>query len=115
MASPSVTLTPVAGAFPFPTKTICLPSGTKIILGSTEVTSGLARVPTSQNGWFPPKQTEDSAIASVSPLPLSGSHAEVWYDGGKVSTNILDKLLSVLAHVSHPHLVSNIYRFILET
>ncbi|KDR72657.1 hypothetical protein GALMADRAFT_142954 [Galerina marginata CBS 339.88] len=84
MSTPTMTLSPASGTFPFQEKTIPMPSGTKVILGSTEVSTGLpARVPSASNGWFPPKQTEDSAIASVSPLPLSSSHAEIWCDGGK--------------------------------
>ncbi|KIM42424.1 hypothetical protein M413DRAFT_444842 [Hebeloma cylindrosporum] len=65
MSSPTVTLSPASGTFPFPS------------------TCGW-RVPCSSNGWFPPKDTEDNAIPSVSPLPLSSSHAEIWQDGGKI-------------------------------
>ena len=93
MSAPTITLSPAAGSFPFQVKTIPLPSGTKVILGSTEVTTGHARHSTTSNGWFPPKQTEDSAIPSVSPLPLSPSHAEIWCDGGKVG--LWNLLLSV--------------------
>ncbi|KAF8954894.1 hypothetical protein BDZ97DRAFT_1862375 [Flammula alnicola] len=88
MSTPTLTLSPASGTFPFQTKSLSLPSGTKIILGSTEASSAgsqqPARVPSATNGWFPPKQTEDASIPSVSPLPLSSSHAEVWCDGGKV-------------------------------
>ena len=84
MSTPTVTLSPASGTFPFQVKKLSLPSGTKIILGSTEATSGW-RQPSSSNGWFPPEETEDTAIPNVSPLPLSSSHAEIWQDGGKVS------------------------------
>jgi len=87
MSTPSVTFSPASGTFPFQVKTISLPSGIKIILGSTETISGSrqpARVPSSSNGWFPQKETEDTTIPSVSPLPLSSSHAEIWCDNGKV-------------------------------
>ncbi|KAF8157060.1 hypothetical protein B0H34DRAFT_657551 [Crassisporium funariophilum] len=89
---PVMTLTPIVGTFPFTTKQIALPPGTKVILGSTEVTATRqsVRIPTATNGWFPPESTEDTSIPSVTPLPLSPSHAQVWSDGGKVHIRDLD-------------------------
>ncbi|KAF8908589.1 hypothetical protein CPB84DRAFT_1674115 [Gymnopilus junonius] len=83
MSSPVITLSPVSGSFPFETKMIPLPSGTKIALGY-EMPNGPARLPSTTNGWFAPQQTEDTAIDAVFPLPLSFLHAELWCDGGKV-------------------------------
>lgn len=90
MPTPTLTLFSVSGSFPFQTKHLPLSPGTKITLGSTEGTStGMRqsiRVPSTNNGWFPPKQTGGSTVPPVSPLPLSSSHAEVWLDGGNVRT-----------------------------
>ncbi|KAF8189303.1 hypothetical protein BJ912DRAFT_377316 [Pholiota molesta] len=90
---PTLTLFSVSGSFPFQTKHLPLSPGSKITLGSTEGTAGTRQsihVAATNNGWFPPKQTGDSTIPPVSPLPLSSSHAEVWLDGGNVYVRDLD-------------------------
>lgn len=85
-------LTPATGSFPFQSKTLTVPSGTKIMLGSTEGTVNGARssvrVPSMTNGWFAPRQTEDYSMPAVSPLPLSSSHAELWADGNKARRSL---------------------------
>ncbi|PPR03649.1 hypothetical protein CVT24_007763 [Panaeolus cyanescens] len=90
----TLTLSPAAGSFPFPTKVLSLPSGTKVVLGSTEISPNAPRqslrVATTSNGWFPPTQTEDNSISLVSPLPLSSAHAEIWSEGGRIFIRDLD-------------------------
>ncbi|CAA7268318.1 unnamed protein product [Cyclocybe aegerita] len=90
--STTLKLSPAAGTFPFAAKAITLAAGTRVTLGSTEMTGagGPPRTATSANGWFAPKRTEDITLPDVSPLPLSPSHAEVWTDGGKVYIRDLD-------------------------
>ncbi|KAH9477673.1 Vacuolar protein sorting-associated protein 64 [Psilocybe cubensis] len=89
MSTLTIGLSPAPGTFPFTAKNIPI-SSTKVILGSIEVTEPgkAARIPSTNNGWFPPKSTD--SVTGVSPLPLSSSHAYIWCDGGKVYIRDLD-------------------------
>ncbi|PPQ72687.1 hypothetical protein CVT25_012288 [Psilocybe cyanescens] len=89
MSTPTIDLSPAPGTFPFSAKTIPI-SSAKVTLGSIEVTESgkAAHVPSTSNGWFPAKMTD--SVSSVSPLPLSSSHAQIWCDGGKVYIRDLD-------------------------
>jgi len=83
MTSPRLNLTAAPGSFPFLTKSISLPAGHKVILGSIDGPVGASpRIPSPSNGWFPPRQ---DGANGISPLPLGSCHAEVWSEGGKVS------------------------------
>ncbi|KAG6899251.1 hypothetical protein C0993_011953 [Termitomyces sp. T159_Od127] len=88
--SPTLSLSAVPGSFPFQTKYITLPLDVTIKLGAETDTDPMAqrRVASPTNGWFSPQKS--SGDSSVSPLPLSSFHSEVWWDGLNVYIRDLD-------------------------
>ncbi|GLB39012.1 putative FHA domain containing protein [Lyophyllum shimeji] len=87
-----LSLSAVAGSFPFPTKYIPLSLNVKITLGAAvDADSGQTRDASPTNGWFAPQRPPRSSGGSpVSPLPLSPSHSVVWWDGQQVYIRDLD-------------------------
>lgn len=83
-------LSPASGSFPFSSKTIFLDAATKLVLGSELQAADSSRKASNTNGWFAPVVSTDQAREPISPLSLSSSHAEVWSEGGKVSSLRLD-------------------------
>lgn len=79
--TPTLSLSPVSGSFPFQLKYIpFLIHDSKIILGWEPPDTGSGTRPTSpSNSWFAP-----SSPSFISPLPVSSSHCEVWWDGRQV-------------------------------
>ncbi|KAG6836796.1 hypothetical protein H0H93_003042 [Arthromyces matolae] len=86
---PTLSLSAISGSFPFQTKYITLPLGAVIILGAeVDADSNQRRVASPSNGWFAPQKLGGGS--SISPLPLSSSHTQVWWDGSGVYIRDLD-------------------------
>ncbi|KAG6910745.1 hypothetical protein DXG01_008277 [Tephrocybe rancida] len=89
VGSPTFSLAAVSGSFPFQTKYIALPLDVTVTLGAeVDSDSGRKRVSSPMNGWFAPQKLGGGS--PISPLPLSSSHSEVWWDGVEVYIRDLD-------------------------
>ncbi|KAF5383240.1 hypothetical protein D9615_004865 [Tricholomella constricta] len=91
MGSPMLSLTAAVGSFPFQTKYIPMSRDVRIKLGAeVDADSGQTRSATQTNGWFAPQRSRVAEGSPVSPLPLSSSHSEFWWDGQQVYIRDLD-------------------------
>ncbi|KAG6852926.1 hypothetical protein C0991_008133 [Blastosporella zonata] len=87
--NPTLSLSAISDSFPFQTKYISLPQNVTIPLGAeVDSDSGRTRVASATNGWFAPQKLGGGS--AISPLPLSSSHANVWWDGLEVYLRDID-------------------------